>query len=192
MITYPFREHHPVRTCSKVFTDYTRYKKYLVVDFKNRCGYTDCPDWWFGGKSHFHIDHFLPHSNPKHLHLKHTYSNLVYACSFVNGADAKSNKEGDFLDPCDTDYNLHFERNEFGEIIPNSKSALFMQKELKLYLKRYSLIWLLDKLEMKISLLGEKLRDLPERYNRLEILELRNELFDEYENYKTYLRKEDR
>lgn len=189
MPTFPFREHHPVRTCNKVLVDYSYYKKYLVKDFNRRCGYTDCPDWWFGGKNHFHIDHFLPHSNPKHFHLKHSYSNLIYACSFINGA--KSNKEGDFLDPCDTDYNLHFERNELGKIIPKSQSALFMHKELKLYLKRYSLIWLLDELEKKISILGEKIKDLSEATNRLEVLELRNELFDEYEKYKTYLRETD-
>jgi hypothetical protein len=134
MITYPFREHHPVRTCSKVFKDYKSYKKYLVTDFKRRCGYTDSPDWWFGGKSHFHIDHLLPHSNPKHLHLKHRYSNLIYACSFINGA--KSNKEGDFLDPCDTDYNLHFERNELGEIISKSKSALFEKIQFDLAIRK--------------------------------------------------------
>lgn len=190
MVIYPFREHHPVRTCSKVLTDYKSYKKYLVKDFNRRCGYTDCPDWWFGGKTHFHIDHFLPHSNPAHFHLKHSYSNLIYACSFINGV--KSNKEGDFLDPCANDYNLHFYRNELGEIIPRpeSKYALFMYEELKLGLKRYSLIWLLTKLDKQMSVLGEKLKNLSEKDKRLEILELRNELLDEYQKYNTYLRQD--
>ena len=53
-----FRYNSPARTCVKIYTNYRSFKQYLAADFNSRCGYTDCPDFWFGGKNNFHIDHF--------------------------------------------------------------------------------------------------------------------------------------
>lgn len=144
--TYLFRKSHPVRTYSgKVKKNYRDYKSDLAADFKNRCGYTDCSDRWFGGKSSFHIDHFIPWKhNPNKL--KTDYANLVYSCSYVN--ILKSNDQGNYLDPCQVDFNQHFFRSTSGEIHPHpdSKQAVYMHQRLKLNTKRYQIIWMLDQL----------------------------------------------
>ena len=44
-----FRNEHPKRTFEKTYAKYGSYKPHLAKDFFNRCGYTDCPDFWFGG-----------------------------------------------------------------------------------------------------------------------------------------------
>src|SRR5258708_2160899 len=80
-----------------------------------------------------------------------TYANLVYSCSYVN--ILKSNDEGEYIDPCDTDFNLHFERDNIGNILPlaSSKQGNYMYKELKLFMKRYQIIWMLDSLYRKMK-----------------------------------------
>ncbi len=150
-----FRETHPKRTYSgKNLSNYRGYKPYLAPDFNNRCGYTDTPDHWLGGSNNFHIDHFIPHTHKPEL--KEEYSNLVYACSYVN--IAKSNDDSTFyLDPCDTDYNEHFYRNEIGEIsyFSDSENAKYMYLKLKLYLRRYGILWLLDQIYNRMKLLSD-------------------------------------
>ena len=79
-----FRNQTPVRTFTKTYKRYRSYKIYLAKDFNYRCGYTDCPDFWFGGKNTFHIDHFKPFS--KNPTLETDYSNLVYACRACNNS----------------------------------------------------------------------------------------------------------
>lgn len=162
-----FRYNNPIRVCTKSFKNYRSYKKYLADDFNSRCGYTDCSDFWFGGINTFHIDHFKPFS--KNPNLKTDYSNLVYCCSYVN--ILKSNDEGNYLDPCDVDYNNHFERDNNGFIIPKSTSieASYMFNKLKLGLKRYAIIWKLDNLLER----AYKLEVLIDKESNLE---LKNEL----------------
>lgn len=184
----PFRnkENAPVRTYrGRAFKYYRRYKKQLRKDFKARCGYTNCPDHWFGGIDTFHIDHFKPQST--HPQLKTKYTNLVYCCSYVNRA--KNNDEGPYLDPCDEDYNKHFYRNAEGKIIPfsSSDSAVYMSKKLKLYLKRYSIIWKLEQLEKRMDKLKE-LTEIPDDDDREQNIKLLLEVTAEYLNYKKYLR----
>ena len=84
-----FRTTRPRRTCTVKKADYRQYKDALAADFNNRCGYTDCVDYWFGGKRNFQIDHLKPHS--VYPDKKAEYSNLVYCCSYVNRA--KSNDD---------------------------------------------------------------------------------------------------
>jgi hypothetical protein len=147
-----FREKAPIRTCKKTYASYTMYKSPLAKDFNNRCGYTDCSDLWFGGKNNFHIDHFLPWKKfPSRPELKTSYANLVYTCSYTN--ILKSDDIGPYLDPCDVDLNDHFERDASGNIIPKStsKQAVYMYKKLKLYMKRYQIIWMLDRLHIKLK-----------------------------------------
>ena len=57
-----FRTDTPQRTCKKTFANYRSFKPYLRTDFRKKCGYTDCSDFWFGGPKTFHIDHFKPKS----------------------------------------------------------------------------------------------------------------------------------
>ncbi len=145
-----FRYASPERRYSgRELTDYRGYKDNLAEDFKSRCGYTSCLDCWFGGKTNFQIDHFKPKS--KYPELTTKYKNLVYSCSYVNRA--KSDDEGNYLDPVDIDYNLHFYRDQLGNIYPrqDSEAAKYMYIKLKLYLKRYSIIWMLEQLEQKLN-----------------------------------------
>lgn len=173
----------PVRNyIGQELKNYRGYKPYLQKDFKKKCGYTNCLDEWFGGSITFQIDHFLPQSS--HPNLKTKYSNLIYCCSYVNRA--KSNDVGNYLDPCDTDYNQHFYRNNKGEIIPesNSQQAVYMHKKLKLYLKRYSIIWTLEQLEMRMT----KLRKIIEKSDDDDAKELFIQVTMKYMDYKKYLR----
>jgi hypothetical protein len=179
----PFREVHPSRSYTgKELKDYKRYKNSLVSDFKNRCGYTYCFDFWFGGHTNFQIDHFKPKSLYPDLETK--YSNLVYSCSFINRA--KSNDDGSYIDPCDVDYNQHFYRDELGNIYPREESehAKYMYKSLKLYLKRYSIIWMIDQLENRMF----KLEEIIKKTNNQEAKDLLVEITFIYNAHKKYLR----
>lgn len=183
MNTLKFRHVSPIRTyLGPEKRNYRSYKIFLRTDFGSRCGYTHCSDHWFGGTNNFHIDHFK--SYLLHPHLKTTYSNLVYCCSYVN--IAKSSNDSDYLDPCDFDYNEHFYRNENGEIIPFDDSiiAKTMYKDLKLYLKRYSVIWILEQLEQRI----EKLDNLITSTSDASAKELYYEITCQYFKYLKYLR----
>jgi hypothetical protein len=183
MIKNLFRNQRPKRTyLGPELNDYRKYKTYLVTDFNSRCGYTDCPHFWFGGQNNFQIDHVKPRS--KYPELETKYENLVYSCSYVNRA--KSNDVGTYLDPCDNDYNVHFFRDELGNIVPEygSAEAAYMYKKLKLYLKRYGIIWMLDQLEEKMELL----RILIESTNSEEAKQLFQKVTFKYMDYKNYLR----
>lgn len=184
-----FREIAPARTYSRTHGNYRQYKDPLRQDFNKRCGYTDCPDFWFGGKEHFHIDHFIPWKNyPAKPELKTTYSNLVYSCSHVN--ILKSNDEGMYLDPCDVDYNDHFTRSSDGAILPkpHSVQASYMYSKLKLYLKRYQFIWKLEQLELKLGQLSALIdADGLGKNQALQALIAHHELTKEFFRYKKYL-----
>ena len=180
-----FRHNTPVRTCTRTYASYRSYKKYLAADFNSRCGYTDCPDFWFGGKNTFHIDHFKPFSkNPK---LETAYSNLVYCCSYVN--ILKSDDEGDYLDPCDNDFNDHFERGSDGTIIPKStsKEGNYMHSKLQLGLVRYSLIWKLEEIRLQINKLNKEIKDPKNSEFKNELRIIHSELAEEFFDYLNYL-----
>lgn len=147
-MTYSFRKETPVRTFKGYYSDYHQYKKYLAEDFHHRCGYTDCSDHWFGGCRTFQIDHFIPLS--KNPAKKNDYKNLIYCCSYVNRS--KWDDESPYyLDPCDNDYNEHFERNSDGYICGKTEHAKYMIDKLHLGLARYAIIWNLDRLEDRID-----------------------------------------
>lgn len=185
MSQLPFRNKAPRRSYSgDELANYRSYKDFLEADFNQRCGYTDCHQVWFGGKRTFQIDHFKPVS--RHPELETKYFNLVYSCSYVNRA--KWSDVGDYIDPCDTDYNQHFYRDSLGNIFPkpDSLSANYMYKKLKLFLKRYGIIWMLDQLEQQMF----KLQELIEATGNAEAKELFVEVGIKYNNYKKYLRAE--
>jgi hypothetical protein len=101
---------------------------------------------------------------------------------------AKSNDLGNYLDPCITDYNQHFFRDSAGNIFPevDSEPANYMYKQLKLYLKRYGIIWMLDQLEQRMYVLQE----LIENTGDAEATKLFVEITMRYNDYKKYLRAE--
>lgn len=184
-----FREENmPQRTCTKKFSTYSSYKPYLRKDFSNRCGYTNCNDFWFGGATNFHIDHFIPWKNyPEKPDLKTDYNNLIYCCSYVN--ILKSNDEKGFLDPTVVDFNLHFTRDAVGNIIPNPTSieANLMFKKLKFYLKRYQVIWMLDKILDRMKKIKAAIESTRDPKLRVELIEANGELGLEFTSYLEYL-----
>lgn len=180
-----FRNTSPNRSyAGEELSNYRGYKSFLVADFNQRCGYTDCHHFWFGGKRNFQIDHFKPQSI--HPELETRYANLVYSCSYVNRA--KSNDVGDYIDPCDTNYNEHFYRDNLGNIYPkdSSSSGKYMHKKLKLYLKRYGIIWTLEKLLDKMEILRQHI----EKTGNAKAKELYLEVDFKFKDYLKYLRAE--
>lgn len=187
MINIKFREAAPQRTYTGTFPRYQLYKASLASDFQNRCGYTDCSDKWFGGSKTFHIDHFSP--KKQYPHLETDYSNLVYACSYVNILKSDDDP-ANYIDPCNENYNEHFYRDSFGVIYPNSNSprAQYMHKKLKLGLARYSAIWLLDKIYNLMSELDAHIQKMPQDTpEHIDALKLHQNLFREFKQYFDYL-----
>lgn len=181
-----FRQNSPKRTCTKTYASYRSYKPFLATDFNSRCGYTDCPDFWFGGKNTFHIDHFKPFS--KNPDLATDYKNLVYCCSYVN--ILKSDDEGDYLDPCDIDFNEHFERDNDGSIIPkdSSKEAKYMFSKLQLNLSRYKFIWKLEEIHNRKIKLQLAIENPSNGKIKRDLLEIYYELDKEFTIYLKYLK----
>lgn len=183
-----FRIQTPIRTCLKQYKIYGQYKSYLKKDFNNRCGYTNCSDFWFGGTGNFHIDHFIPWKKyPAQPNLKTDYSNLVYCCSYVN--ILKSDDETAYLDPCNDDYNIHFYRDSLGHILVsnNSKKAIYMHNKLKLYLKRYQIIWMLENLFTRMESLKAAIEKSPDGLQKDELKYAMADLACIMLEYKNYL-----
>ena len=181
-----FRKTSPQRTCKKKYKSYRSFKPYLREDFNARCGYTDCSDFWFGGSKTFHIDHFKPKTKNPDLEVE--YSNLVYCCSYVN--ILKSDDEGDYVDPCDADLNEHFKRSLDGSIIPISKEGGYMHKNLKLYLKRYQTIWMLEELRSKMLTLKNLIEQEINLDLKKALLITQGELANLFMDYMNYLSNE--
>lgn len=186
-----FRDKHPQRTCTKHYSQYQHYKDNLRVDFNYRCGYTDCPEDWFGGRNNFHIDHFIPwRKHPNNNKIKTDYQNLVYCCSYVN--ILKSDDEGAYLDPCNHDFNYHFCRDSRGNIIPNPKSAKakYMHDQMKLYLARYGIIWMLSQLDAKIDEIQQIIESSQNKDDSNNAKIQAYDLMMEFHKYRKYLSKE--
>ena len=149
-----FREKIPKRrTDIAQKKSYQDYKTELREDFNKRCGYCNDHESW--RNSFYEIDHFIPKIFLEESEYNHYY-NLVFSCRYCN--NSKSNKwptkdkdksndgKVGFVDPCNKDYDSHFNRNSIGEIIPQSEIGKWMYKELKLYLKRHSLLYQVEKI----------------------------------------------
>lgn len=161
-MAHPFRVIAPTRTCVRKYADFHKYKQYLADDFNHKCGYTDCSEMWFGGKNTFQIDHIKPKS--KYPKLENDYSNLVYCCSYVNRAKWDDDSPN-YLDPCTVDFNVHFERDDYGRIVPKTTQGKYMAEHMQLKLLRYALIWNLDRLagrieQLKKSVFTDEVKDL--------------------------------
>lgn len=183
-----FRKMTPVRTFTKKYTKYQTYKPYLRNDFNGRCGYTDCPDQWFGGPKCFHIDHFKPKS--KFPALVNQYDNLVYSCSYVN--ILKTDDIDGMIDPCSSEFNEAFYRDKHGYICANSANtnALFMHRKLKLGLERYRIVWTLETLKETLQNLSSMVSNSSTTFSDEEAREtmiLFAELNQEFFRYFKYL-----
>ena len=132
-------------------------KARLAKDFNFRCAYCDDYHLYSGGYNSFHVEHFAP--KEQFPSLKYTYDNLLYSCPYCNisksdkwpSDDSMISVVGDFgfLDPCGEEYYDHLKRKDTGEIVYTSKLGEYIYLELKLYLKRHSLIYNLDRIRDK-------------------------------------------
>lgn len=162
----PIKNKQPVRSYSGInwVTNATN-KKYLAPDFDFRCGYCDDLDTYSGGYNTYHVEHFAP--KDKFEELEFEYENLLYCCPYCN--ISKSNKwvgrtsdecvigEKGFIDPCRDEYYTHLGRDDEGNIIYHSPLGEYIYSELKLYLKRHSILHNIDRLRDRRLALKEKI-----------------------------------
>jgi len=133
-------KHKPQRTCVRVEGNYKNYKEDLRNDFYKRCGYCDDLDYYYGGRRIYHIDHFKPHS-------------------IARG----------FIDPCDDEYDEHLKRENDGKITyKTSPQGEFIWKNIKLYLRRHELLWMLDKVETQKEKLNELIDSLGKGHHNID------------------------
>ncbi len=124
------------------FKDYTKYKKYLREDFQYRCVYCSIHENEYGGPRGFTIEHFRPKS--LFVNLEYEYQNLLYGCNVCNPFKGNDWPSDDpladnigYLDPCEHDYDDHFQIKNF-EIKGLTPVGIYMVE--KLHLKRPQLI----------------------------------------------------
>lgn len=169
-------------------------KKYLAIDFDHRCAYCDDLDSVYAGRESYAVEHFAP--KEKFPKLEYTYDNLLYACRFCNTfksddwpSDSPTvNIVGDrgYIDPCTNEYYEHLDRDEnTGCIYYKTEIGKYMYEHLRLYLKRHSIIFMVEKLEEKRTELKasidndiEKGFDVSKKEQALFILD--NEFFSYY------------
>ncbi|MBN8622903.1 MAG: HNH endonuclease [Flavobacteriales bacterium] len=159
-----FRDFTPKRqNITRKVSDYKNHRSDLKNDFKERCGY--CNDIYVWRFASFEIDHFIPRKKDKKTFLtiksETDYSNLVYACKSCNNSknnkwptnDENLHNENDigFIDPCDDNYNLQFDRLNNGQIKAITSLGTWMYKELKLYKPQHEFIWNLEELDKIIE-----------------------------------------
>jgi len=160
--------------------NYGQYKDDLSSDFYRSCGYCDSPDFVWGGKSGFQIDHFAPKS--KFPELANDYKNLVYSCPICNrgksnywpskesSVSVKGNKG--FVHPCTDEYEEHLGRDSNGEIISKTELGKYIHQTMKFGLSRHQIIWLREELNLliiEVKAYIDKSSKLKERY--IELLE---------------------
>jgi hypothetical protein len=152
----------PRRTCTKKYSTHRQYKEYIKDDFNRRCGYCDDADHWMGGWRNFDIDHFKPQNNenfPEFKSLTCCYENLIYSCFYCNNAKSNKWKSADgFIDPCLDEYDKHLCRNDRGQIEYKTTQGKYIRKNLKLWLKRHELLWLMEKLNIQKEQLNKILK----------------------------------
>lgn len=167
MQKHPIKRFLPTRSRPEAQMTTTSAKKYLCVDFHNRCGYCDALDKFLGGPNVFHVDHFVP--KKPFVELEKAYRNFVYCCPVCNGAKSNTwvgsspeeNIVGDkgFIDPCSTEYGDHLARNKNGEIIFLTSIGEYIINTLHLYLKRHKILFKLDSLIIRADLLERKINE---------------------------------
>ncbi len=64
-----------------------------------------------------------------------------------------------YIDPCDKDFDNHFERYNNGRICPQTEVGRYMFKQLKLGLRRHQLAWKYEQLELALNTLKDELKN---------------------------------
>lgn len=164
-----FRAHTPKRRpITTVVNKYGDHLSDLRVDYKNRCGY--CNDIESYRITWFEIDHFVPKEYLKTM-TETDYSNLVYACRSCNNAkrakwptkNEKIHNQNDigFIDPCDDNYNNHFNRLNSGRILPTTSLGGWIYNSLKFYKPQHEIIWNIELLDILIDEINAVLEQSP-------------------------------
>lgn len=186
----------PMRSESGKILNLNNCREQLSKDFNYRCGY--CDDHSDYACCSYHIDHFAPRK--KFEYLKNDYNNFVYSCPYCNrsksdkwfGTSAEQpivNGIG-FVDPCDSRYNIIFERLDDGKIKPLNTLATHIYFELKLYLKRHEILYLIEEINEKGLKLQQKICSLKSLGKDTEKLEkIDYELLKYFREYYNIYRK---
>ncbi|QUH28823.1 HNH endonuclease [Vallitalea guaymasensis] len=160
---------------------YTSYKKELVEDFQNMCGY--CGKDFNYMRCEHQIDHLIPVDACKKFKQENMiseYSNLVYSCRVCNRNkwndwpldninDIHDGQKG-YIDPATEEYDTHLKRNSNGEIIPLTSLGNYMYDIFKFEYRLTSLIWKATCIKKEIEILKKKIDKL-EGEERTEYLE---------------------
>lgn len=116
---------------------YQDYKRYLREDFIYRCVYCTIHENENGGPRNFCVEHFRPKAT--FAHLETNYGNLLYACPVCNSfklddwpSDDPIRDGKGYIDPCEHDYDEHFELNEQDELVGLSGVGRYMIERLHL------------------------------------------------------------
>lgn len=174
-----FRRSTPSRTVDvAVQNDYKKYRNTLRKDFNCRCGY--CDDRDAPRAERFEIDHFVPQTIDSTL--ENDYSNLVYACRSCNNSKrAKwptNNKQlpndgqKGWIDPCDENYDVQFERGQYGEIIATTDIGRWMHDALKLWKPQHEILWCYEEIEEALQEVSAHLGDIHDEKNLKSIIAL--------------------
>jgi len=125
------------------YGDYRSYRPLLRHDFKYRCAYCRCHEYFLGGEAGCSIDHHRPVSSPYgRPDLIAEYENLYWCCRECNenkGAIWPSPNQYAqgfrFRDPCspDDDHDLHLRILANGMLEPITNTGWFTSNRLKLW-----------------------------------------------------------
>ena len=136
---------------------YKAYKPILREDFHQRCGY--CGDHEFFRETFYEIDHFVPKVLAPEK--ENEYSNLIYSCRSCNNSKRDKWPTGDvtqphdgregWIDPCDEQYPMQFERLEDGSIKGKTELGLWMWKSLSLGNPMHRLKWKLEQIRVELN-----------------------------------------
>jgi len=158
-----FREEPPIEEeVLTVVSKYQDHKPTLIKNFRGKCGYCNDNDIW--RNTYYEIDHYIPKGYLTDAEKKE-YWNLIYSCRYCNNSkrakwptedrNEENNGEEGFVSPYSTDYDLLFERDKEGKILPKPGLATWMHKNLNLGLKRHSIIWQLENLKSTVNKIRE-------------------------------------
>lgn len=189
---HKFRGYIPKRSNPKEKPNYQDYKEILRTDFGNRCGY--CNDRPIG-LAPYEIDHFVPQKLPtgsKSSLPPNQYSNLVFACKSCNRSKSNkwptndekihnSNNKG-FIDPCDSEYDKHFARDNKGNIIHTTKLGEWIYYALKFHKPQHQVLWLLEQIDNNIDKIYKHIEE-----NSIKDLDLYQKLVNLNSDYRTFL-----
>lgn len=193
---YPFREKTPKRReNAKERENYRSHKNDLKEDFNRRCGYCDDTDF-FRIRS-FAIDHFVPKTPSDFTHniKPNYYYNLVYTCSFCNGAktnkwitkDASVHNDGKqgFIEPTNDEYTNLLKRDKDGTIMCNGVNeylSAYIIRELKLWYPVHRITWKIERIkELKIKV-ASAIDAVADENKRKELKELHYEILIELDS----------